>query len=149
MQQIDNYIHDGANWQAQCVLAYLRSQWELVKDVDIQGSEARNFLSHIWVYVSRYDNCREQGYTFSLVFIGEDVPTVHYTVFEHRNSDRLCILKNHFDIPHSNITVEDIWQNRNDKYDIDKDFPYGDIMLCCKWLIEDMKTEIINAYNGK
>lgn len=145
MTQIDYYLHDGANWQAQCVLAYLRSQWELAQDVELNGPEARAFLSHVSLYVSRYENTREQGYTFSLQFIGEDATAVHYTVFEHRNSDRLCILKNSFD--ETNVpSVSDIWKDRQDKYDIDKDFPCGDILPCCKWLIEDMKAEIIKAF---
>ena len=72
--KITDYLNDGANWQAQGVLAYLKSQ-------------------HIDINVTRYDNCREQGYIFfKRVSKGRKTYQKNVTVYEHRNSDALCIV---------------------------------------------------------
>ena len=86
MIQIENYMHDGANWQAQAVLAYLRA----TKSNAI--NETWNKERHCYdaeVYVGRYENCREQGYIFSVMYKGEQR---NYCVYEHRNSDQLCVV---------------------------------------------------------
>jgi hypothetical protein len=115
--KIKSYLYDGANWQAQCVLAYLRGHLYNFKH-DLE--------------VTRYDNCREQGYIFYMR-IGSKQTNV--AVYEHRNSDALCIVSNEkltFNAPLS----QDIWETMKDKWDTTADFDCGEICNCGMTIIE-------------
>ena len=76
--KVRNYLHDDANWQAQCVLAYLRANLSKFKH-DLE--------------VTRYYNCREQGYIFFMRIFDKGMHQMNVAVYEHRNSDSLCISK--------------------------------------------------------
>ena len=52
MTEIKSYLNDGANWQAQCVLSYVRSHLDLPKSYNVE--------------VGRYEKYREKGYVFNL-----------------------------------------------------------------------------------
>lgn len=135
MVQVNKYLDDGANWQAQSVLAYLRSMYGWV--VNGTYNDKLRF-SEAEFMVGRYENCREQGYVFSLRYRGEQR---NYAVYEHRNSDRLTILV--FD----EITIntpygEDVWGNMKNKYDYTKSFSCGQIMECGDYIIEDAQKFI-------
>ena len=69
---IKTYFDDGANWQAQAVLAYVRaySSWALDGTWD---DEAKKYMATL--DVGRFENCREQGYILN-------TPT-NDMVFEH------------------------------------------------------------------
>ena len=84
---IKSYMNDGANWQAQCVLSCLRSQ--ICNVTDLAWNEERHG-SDAEIMVGRYENCREQGYVFSLIYAYRQV--VHVAVYEHRNSDELIVV---------------------------------------------------------
>ena len=118
---IKGYINDGANWQAQCVLAYLRSHLSLVKN-EIQ--------------VTRYDNCREQGYIFFMrLYTESGIKQMNIAVYEHRNSDDLCIVscdKTTFNAP----LTQDIWENMKDKWDTTANFDCGNILDCGSTIID-------------
>lgn len=62
MTDINNYLNDGANWQAQAVLCYLRGN-EFEYSNGYYDSENREYLAKI--KVGRCENCREQGYVFT------------------------------------------------------------------------------------
>ena len=118
--KIADYLNDGANWQAQGVLAYLKSQ-----DIDIN--------------VTRYNNCREQGYIFfKRVSKGKKTYQKNVAVYEHRNSDALCIVV--FDKVTSNDPLNsDVWENMEDKWDTTASFNYGGIVDCGDNIIEVFK----------
>ena len=121
MMNIERYMNDGANWQAQSVLAYLRS---------VYGGEEKMF-------VCRYENCREQGYIFS---VHDEVGAQrNYCVYEHRNSDRLCVVV--FDAVTINTPDKTlVWHAMgNDKYNVTKDFEYGKIVECGNYIIDDIE----------
>ena len=78
---IENYLNDGANYKAQAILAILRGNIEYIKE----GATNRN---DVQIFVGRFENCREQGYVFSLYYNWHFIK--HYAVYEHRNSDKIC-----------------------------------------------------------
>jgi hypothetical protein len=141
MVQVNKYLDDGANWQAQAVLAYLRSMYSWVVN-GTYNDELR--FNEAEFMVGRYENCREQGYVLSLRYIGEQR---NYAVYEHRNSDSLIVLV--FD----GITIntpygEEVWGNMKDKYDYTKAFSCGQIVECGDYIIEDAQ-KFINELKEK
>ena len=125
MTRIENFINDGDNWQAQAVLAYVRGH---ILEIDYDDFTAR---------VGRYENLREEGYVISIRV--EDNER-HYAVYQHRNSDKLIVLISNgmcMDTP----DVDFMWKDKGvnaTKYDYDKSFPYGEIVRCGEWIIDDI-----------
>lgn len=139
MVNIENYLDDGANWQAQAVLAYLRTRASWATN---EGYDKEKGYNYARLLVGRFENCREQGYVFTIVH--PNLGQRHYAVFEHRNSDQLCIIKSKrycINTP----GIGEIWENRSSKYDIDKTFSEGQIVEAGEWIIKDMTTELHNA----
>lgn len=125
MTNIENYLNDGANWQAQCVLMYLRAY---IGSMDIMN-----------IYVGRYENSREQGYIFSARNELEEIQR-NYAVYEHRNSDQLCIVKFDTILTFDTPSKEKVWDAMQDnKWNYTKAFGYGDIEQCGKYIINDIK----------
>lgn len=123
MIDIKSYSNDGANWQAQCVLSYVRSHLDLPNDYK--------------VLVGRYENCREQGYVFTLCKDYKQV--LHIAVYEHRNVDSLVIksFKGSFI---NTPRAEDL--GMKDKWDYDTSFDYGNVLDCGKMVIDTFEYEI-------
>jgi hypothetical protein len=156
MGEISRYMDDGANWQAQAVLAYVRTFAFSVKDIkkpdDIspaQETEIERLLSFIHIEVGRYENCREQGYTFKVYCFSKGL---NVAVFEHRNSDTLCL--NVFDGIFINTpTWEDVWKGKESKWDYDYSFPYGSIVECGEKVIsllkEFVEKEVLETFMKK
>lgn len=136
MINIDNYLNDGANWQAQSVLAYLRAMKENAIYKTWNG-EYRRYEA--MVNVGRYENCREQGYVFCVNYKHQQR---NYCVYEHRNSDILCVVV--FD----GVTIdtppkEMVFDAMNDnKWNYTKSFDYGQIVECGDYILNDMKDFI-------
>lgn len=133
MINVEYYMNDGANWQAQAVLAYIRALTFRVREA------THRLITDPEIEVGRYENCREQGYVFRLR-IGCEVIR-NYAVYEHRNSDSLIVLKsdrNTINTP----SVDDMWDGRESKYDYDKGFSYGQIIECGEYILEDMEALI-------
>lgn len=134
---IEHYMVDGAKWQEQVIMMILKGRIREVTN-DTYNTEYHKYDAE--VVIGRYENCREQGYVFSLKY-KEFKQLAHYCVFEHRNSDSICIIK--FNGSFINTpTIEDIWKDRKGKYDYDKSFEYGQFNEVADWLIEDMRKEI-------
>lgn len=127
MINIEHYMEDGANWQAQCVLAYLR---------DLGSSRVKHLTwdkeKHIGeLRVGRCENCREQGYIFTFIYKFKQL--VHFWVYEHRNSDELCVVE--FNGTYINTpTIDNI--PMKDKYDTTKEFSCGDVVSCGEWIVD-------------
>ena len=65
----------------------------------------------------------------------------NYGVYEHRNSDSICVLVN--DLWTINTpTMEQIWEGKKGKYDYDKDFNCGEWEKCARWIAEDMRKHL-------
>ena len=135
MINIEHYMTDGANWQAQCVLAYLRYMGNL-KVQDLTWNEEKERYEGE-LRVGRCENCREQGYVFTIIYGVKEL--VHFWVYEHRNSDDLCVVE--FEGFFINTpTINDI--PMKDKYDTTKEFSCGDIVDCGNWIIERIEYYI-------
>lgn len=129
MTEIKSYLNDGANWQAQCVLSYVRSHLDIPKTYK--------------VLVGRYENCREQGYVFTLC--KDYMQLLHIAVYEHRNMDSL-VIKSFRGFFFNTPRAEDL--KMENKWDYDEDFPYGSVLECGKEVIGNIEYEIksINEY---
>ena len=128
MTNIREYMHDGANWQAQAVLACVRYG---VKSYLYPNGEDEPI-----VVVGRYENGREQGYVFTLT-LNQCKPMMSYCVYEHRNSDSICVQMFHSycgDTP----GVDTIFRGKRDKWDVDKTFGCGKVDECATFIYEDM-----------
>ena len=146
--KLKNYMDDGANWQAQAVLAYLRSHDNWILDISYDMN-CKDFLAEL--EVGRFENCREQGYVFTIYLKDK---AKNYTVYEHRNSDSLCVMIT--DVLTINTpTLEQLLKSREkllkekylneelDKYNMfNKGFSYGAIVECGDWIVNDMKNTL-------
>lgn len=133
MINVEEYMNDGANWQAQAVLAYIRSLTFRVREA------THKLITDPEIEVGRYENCREQGYVFRLR-IGYNT-LMNYAVYEHRNSDQLIVLKS--DMSTINTpSIDEMWNGRKSKYDYDKGFGYAQITDCGQYILEDMENLI-------
>ena len=140
---IENYLRDGANWQSQAVLAYLRTQ---VFRVEEELTKVKP--SFAMLKVGRYENCREQGYVFTIEVNGKQR---HYAVYEHRNSDYLCVLISNR-LTMNTPNVDDMWSDKGEnasKYDYDRGFHFGEIVSCGNYIIEDMMEWVENFSEEK
>jgi hypothetical protein len=138
MIDIKNYMEDGACWQAQAVLAY-------VKGNITELTDSRYFNKSLQVGVGRYENCREQGYVISIRFYGkkdDDFEYVqrNYAVYQHRNSDTICVL-----ISNTWTTntpgIDDMWKDKGENprsSDYDKGFGRDGIVDCGEYILEDI-----------
>jgi len=136
-------MEDGANWQAQSVLAYLR----VTKNNAIDKTWNKEFREYdARVEVGRYENCREQGYIFSVQYNGEQR---NYCVYEHRNSDDLCVVV--FDAVTINTPTNDmVFEAMGDsKWNYTKAFPCGQIMECGDYILDNMKKWINGLIKNK
>lgn len=143
MIDIEYYMHDDANWQAQSVLAYMR----FAKDYAISSSWNTEFHKHdASIKVGRYENCREQGYIFSILYKGKQR---NYCVYEHRNSDNLCVVV--FDgVTINTPTLEMVSNAMGDsKWNYTKAFHCGQIMDCGDYILDDMKKWIESLIENK
>lgn len=137
MTEIEHYLNDGANWQAQAVLAAVRGNiYDLLSDT---YDNDYYYRYHAKVEVGRYENCREQGYVFTLYY--DDRQVKHYAVYEHRNSDQICILCQ-TGISMNTPNASFMFGPDRGKYDVDKSFSSGQIMEAANWIIDDMKESI-------
>ena len=135
MINIEHYMTDGANWQAQCVLAYLRRMGHSVVE-DLTWNKEKRW-SEGELRVGRCENCREQGYVFTVTYGAKQL--VHFWVYEHRNVDELCVVE--FEGSFINTpTINDI--PMKDKHDITMSFGCGDIVDCGEWIVERIKYYI-------
>lgn len=140
MMNIESYMNDGANYQAQAVLALVRRYAEnLPFTKEFRGE----------VEVGRWENCREQGYVFSINAGYRRCK--NYCVYEHRNSDQLCVQM--FEGFHLNTpSIEDVFKDKRDKWDIDKIFSCEQIVECAEFIYNDMKAvylEELEKYNAE
>lgn len=112
--------NDGADFQSQAVLAYVRY---LISDglVDSWNPITSEYQADI--RVTRYDNCREQGYIIYLRNLGR-TEQINICFYEHRNSDQIYVQVN--DVVTFNAPLSsDIYGSMTDKYQSAFDAPCG------------------------
>ena len=122
MIQIHSYLEDGANHQVQAVLPFIKLKTDLN------------------VMVSRWENCREQGYVFQLR--SKDYSEqLNIAIFEHRNSDRIHAVK-WLQVSTNSLTIDtaefgDIYK---DKFDTSFSVEYGSIVEMSDWVVSQFET---------
>ena len=123
---------DGADFQAQAVLAYLR-QGDGIEDS--WSKEYKEYQAD--PQVNRWHNGREQGYVVSMRSEGY-VKQINIAFFEHRNSDSICVLV--FEAMTINPpTLDNIPEGvYKDKYDLTKSFSYGQALEASDWIREQL-----------
>lgn len=146
MTSIKNYLNDGACWQAQAVLAYLRSH-ETNAIEETWNAQAKAYDLNI--EVGRFENCREQGYVFSIFIANFESKDGgrhqrNWAVYEHRNSDDICVLiSDTFTI--NTPSIDEMFCGR-DKWGTDETFNYDEIVPCGRLLINQMQAFIRDNY---
>ena len=136
MTPIENYMYDGANSQAAAVLAYVREMSNTAVDKTWDQENKRPIAR---IYAGRYENCREQGYVISICYKRNQR---NYAVYEHRNSDEICVLISN-KVTLNTPGIAEVWADKGPnatKYDVDKYFEYGDILGCGEWIIKDIES---------
>jgi len=119
---------DGANFQAQCVLICMRGS-------EIEESYNKEFNHYdAEINVSRWENCREQGYVAMLRFRGKQL---NIAWFEHRNSDSICAVM--WEQPTLNaptINNAKFGKIYKDKYDVSHSVGYGKFVEMSEWIMK-------------
>lgn len=136
MTELEKYLDDGANWQAQAVLAYLRYHLD-AKSIVSSLTDTKDWkrCDFPLVEVGRFENFREQGYVLMVTFKGK---RRNYAFFEHRNSDELVVFISN-KVTLNTPSIEDIYGERG-KYDYDMCFDGGQIVECGENIIENIKS---------
>lgn len=137
MYNIENFLFDGADVQAQIIALLIRNQRSRVLDL-VWNNEWKDYAGRI--SIGRFENCREQGYVVSLNdYRGNQR---NYAFYEHRNSDKICVLVRD-GVTTNTPSLEYMWEGKKDKWDVDKSFSYGEWEKCADWILNDMKSNLI------
>jgi len=139
MTKLENYLEDGANYQARATLMFLQ------RDANIEESWSDEWKRYeAEIQIARWENCREQGYVVSLR--NKRREQLNIAFFEHRNSDSICAVKwqqesmNTLTI--NNAEFGDVYK---DKYDTSHSVDCGKAYEMAEWIIEQFKEHWIKA----
>jgi len=128
MTNLENYLQDGANYQARSVLMFLQSNSFIEES---WNSETEKYNAEI--KVARWENGREQGYVISLV--NKKQKQLNIAFFEHRNIDEIHAVKweqnsmNTLTIDNANF--DDVYKN---KYDTSYSVDCGNVCEMSNWI---------------
>ena len=137
---ITNYINDGANHQAQAVLAFLQGLGGLEEE---SWCNIRKKTLAIPAKVARWGNCREQGYIVYL--LSKDYSRqINIAFFEHRNSDSICaILWEQKELNSITIDTADFKGTvYKDKWDVSFSVDYGEVFKMAEWI----EAQLVNFW---
>lgn len=129
-------MNDGANWQAQAVLAYLRGNEEYAIDKTWNPTVCKYDTC---INVGRFENCREQGYVFSVRYNGSQI---NYAVYEHRNWDGICVVRFEQGTMNTPELGDVIVAMGDNKWGYTVDFKNGEIVECGRWIIRNIQNFI-------
>lgn len=132
MTKLGNYNNDGANYQAQAVLAYLQRGDFLIEE---------SWNAELGAYaaqptVSRWENCREQGY---VICLRKGVEQINIAFFEHRNSDEIHAVKwQQVTVNAPTIETAKFGDVYKDKYDTSFKVEYGEVIKMVDWIQNEL-----------
>ena len=133
MVYLENYLYDGAGWQARAVMCYLQSRVEVILDKTYTGDAWMPYKGQM--FLNQYHYGREKGYVFSVRYNGHQA---NYAVYEHCIADCICVVKGNAVTDHS-----DGWDGKEwSKSDHDKEFSYGETTKCGEWIEQDMIKQV-------
>ena len=131
---LNYFVNDGANHQARATLCYL----EMYSDIE-SSWDKENKVYQAHPVISRWNNCREQGYVVSLVS-SDNKRQLNIIFFEHRNSDAICAVKwEQKSFNNMNIDIADFGNNYKDKFDTSHDVDYGECSQMAKWVYDQLE----------
>lgn len=129
MTSLNHYLDDGANAQARAVLAFVRLQ---IGDgiEESWDSEWKRYLADI--KVSRFDNCREQGY-FVYLRSRDYRKQISIAFAEYRSSDSIVVYT--LDGITSNAPTLELFERNEHGWD-GRFFNYGQIVEAAEFIAE-------------
>jgi hypothetical protein len=134
MIELENYMKDGANWQARAVLCALQGVYSIEES---WSDDQKQYLAQ--PKVARWENCREQGYVVCMR--SQDYSKqINIAFFEHRNSDSICAVKweqNTINSP--TIGTAEFGNVYKDKYDVSFEVRFGQFMEMADWIQEQLE----------
>ena len=138
MTLLQNYLEDGANYQARATLMILQMHSDIEES---WNHEKRKYDAKI--NVARWENCREQGYVLSLT--NENLTQLNIAFFEHRNSDRIHAIK-WYQSSINSLTIENavfgnIYKN---KYDTSYSVECEEFRKMAEWIMEKFTNHWIS-----
>jgi len=141
--KLNNYLQDGANYQAKAVLAYLTSHDGIEESWsdDWKGYKAEP-------KIARWENCREQGY---IVYLRSEnfSRQINIAFFEHRNSDSICAVKwEQYSINSLTIDSADFERIYKNKWDVSFSVGYGEVVKMADWVYEQLSAFWIAQKEG-
>jgi len=139
--QLTHYHTDGANRQAQAVLAFVQY---LIGD-GIEESWNDEFKCYdADIEVARWENCREQGYILSLRSPKYGQNQLNIAFFEHRNTDSICAIKWHqWSLNSLNIDTAEFGEEcYSNKWETSYDVSYGEAYKMADWI----RDQLINHW---
>lgn len=145
---LTHYHSDGANRQAQAVLAFV--QYLIGDGIEESWSdEWKRYEADI--EVARWENCREQGYILSLRAPQYGRDQLNIAFFEHRNSDNICAIKWHqWGLNTLTIDTADFGDEcYSDKYDTSFDVGYGEAFKMAEWIVDQFTTHWVEHANAE
>ncbi len=143
MHYLEHYLLDGANYQAKAVLAYIQPFCNI--------EESWNEQFHVYNAkheVGRWENGREQGYVITLI---SNSKQLNIAFFEHRNSDSVCAVRWEQNITLNPPTIDtaEFGKKYKNKYDIDFEVSYGEVVKMSEWIINEFKEWWIKQDQNK
>lgn len=145
MAYFAHYAQDGADASSRAVLALVQGLCANFEDVDSNVDS---------VGVSRWSNCREQGYVATVrpkLYEKDRPKQLNIAWFEHRNSDNICVVvwkQDTIDAPtihDADFSSFDIYK---DKYDVTESFNYYQHFDCAVFISKQINTYLDLANRG-
>ena len=138
--EIQHFMNDGANWQAQAVLAMVRHN---IENAVYKAYNEKQKDYDCFVKAARFYNCREQGYVISVTY---NTKQKNYFFYEHRNSDDICVVMTD-DYTLNPPTLADFCKKMKSSSDYDRSFSYGKIVECGNFILDNI-MEFIEENKG-
>jgi len=143
MQSMYTYGADGACAAARAVLAHVQ------QGDGIEESWSKEYHRYLAApTVSRWENCREQGYVISLRS-ADYSRQINIAFFEHRNSDAICAVlweQTTINAPTIDTIPESAYP---DKYSVSHSVPYDCAYKMAQWILERLVGFWVEADNRK
>jgi len=88
------------------------------------------------IRVSRWENCREQGYVLSMDSVDRK-KQLNIAFFEHRNTDGICAVKwEQITLNSPTINTAEFGEVYKDKYDTSYDVNSNDAVKLALWMLD-------------
>lgn len=120
----------GADPQAEAVKAYLR-MWDGIQES--WSDEWKCYTAE--PKISRWENCREQGYVIHMRVFGIKSRQINIAFFEHRNSDNIVAIRwEQRTINAPTIDTAEFGDVYKTKHDVSHSVSVGEAMKMADWI---------------